>query len=410
MKQRTFGRNFMLLAAGQAGSLLVNSVLDLALSMYVLEQTGSAVIYGSMLAVAMIPGILLAPLGGVLADRADRRRLMVWLDGLSGIIVLGTLPFLQGKGGIWAAGTLMVLLSVLGAVETPVVQASLPQVVQGEGLERANAVVLQISMLCAMIGPALGGALFGGFGVVPVLLFCALCFLCTAGFEGMIRLEPVPQPPAADSLGRTVLLDLKASGTFLCRRQPALLRLLALVAILGLLSNGVAGVGAPYLIRTRLGLSAGWYGAAGSALGAFGVAGSLAAGMLAGRLRPRYLSGVLILMGVCLLPASAVFLMSDSPVVCYGALVAALCGMQLCAVVFSVFVRSVMQRQVPAQLIGKVMAFAMALESCGQPVGQFVYGALFNQCPAGWVLMPTGMLLVILGLTGQKLFQSLEEG
>ena len=134
MRRKGFDGNFALLAAGQGVSLLGNSVLDLALSMYVLERTGSAAVYGSMLAAAMLPAVLLAPLGGVLADRADRRRLMVWLDVLNGCAVLLTIPFLRGEGGVWAAGALMVVLSVLGAVETPVVQAALPQAVAaGEG-------------------------------------------------------------------------------------------------------------------------------------------------------------------------------------------------------------------------------------------------------------------------------------
>lgn len=76
-------------SGGRAGlSLLGNSMLDLALSMYVLEHTGSASAYGALLAAAMLPGILLAPLGGVLADRVDRRQLMVWLDLLNGGVVL----------------------------------------------------------------------------------------------------------------------------------------------------------------------------------------------------------------------------------------------------------------------------------------------------------------------------------
>ena len=76
MKQ-LFTRNFTLLLLGQASSLLGNYTLRFALSMFVLEETGSAATFAGILAVSMVPTILLSPLGGVLADRANRRNIMV---------------------------------------------------------------------------------------------------------------------------------------------------------------------------------------------------------------------------------------------------------------------------------------------------------------------------------------------
>ena len=80
MGNKLFHKNFSLLIAGQASSLFGNCILDFALSMYVLEITGSATIFASFLAVAMLPTIFLSPLGGVIADRANKRNIMVILD------------------------------------------------------------------------------------------------------------------------------------------------------------------------------------------------------------------------------------------------------------------------------------------------------------------------------------------
>ena len=89
MKQKLFTRNFTLLLLGQACSLAGNYTLKFALSMYVLEQTGSASVFAGLLALAMLPTILLSPFGGILADRANRRHVMVALDALSGRVRLG---------------------------------------------------------------------------------------------------------------------------------------------------------------------------------------------------------------------------------------------------------------------------------------------------------------------------------
>ena len=88
MTEKLFTKNFTLLILGQLTSLFGNFILKLALSMYVLEVTGSAAIFAGILSAATIPTILLSPLGGILADRADRRNIMVALNALTGISVL----------------------------------------------------------------------------------------------------------------------------------------------------------------------------------------------------------------------------------------------------------------------------------------------------------------------------------
>ncbi len=80
MTQKLFTSNFVLLILGQLTSLFGNFILKLALSMYVLEATGSAAIFAGILSAATIPTILFSPLGGILADRANRRNIMVALD------------------------------------------------------------------------------------------------------------------------------------------------------------------------------------------------------------------------------------------------------------------------------------------------------------------------------------------
>ena len=61
----------------------------------------------------------------------------------------------------------------------------------------------------------------------------------------------------------------------------------------------------------------------------------------------------------------------------------------------------------PGQMLGKLMALGAAVETCGQPAGQLVYGVLFDACPAGWVLFLTGFLVLALGLAGRRVLARL---
>lgn len=87
-KTAWLNRNFVFLLLGQISSLIGNGTLKLALAMYVLERTGSAAVFAGMLSAAMLPTIVLSPFGGVLADRMNRRALMIALDALSGLAAL----------------------------------------------------------------------------------------------------------------------------------------------------------------------------------------------------------------------------------------------------------------------------------------------------------------------------------
>lgn len=79
-KQKLFNRNFVMVVIGQLISLFGNSILRFALALYVLDITGSATIFGTVTAFAVIPTIMLSPFGGMIADRVNRRNIMVFQD------------------------------------------------------------------------------------------------------------------------------------------------------------------------------------------------------------------------------------------------------------------------------------------------------------------------------------------
>lgn len=398
MKRELFTKDFTLLVLGQAFSLAGGYVLRFALSMYVLELTGSAGVFAGMLAAAMLPTILLSPLGGVLADRCDRRRLMVLSDALAGAAALLALPALEAFGGTGTAAGLLILLSVLGAFESPVVQAALPQLHSGENILRGNAVINQVAALAGLAAPFLGSLLYAALGLGPVLLGAGLCFLLTALLERFIRLAKLPGRAREGGLLGTLYGDLAESLHFLRREERDVLRLLLLAALVSFFAAGAALVGFPYLVREVLGLTAELYGAAESALGAAALLGALAAGVFGPRLRRRQL--LISAFGLSLLPAGAAFLLPLGAIARYLVLTAAFFAGQLCCSLYSVLAVSMIQQRTPEQLTGKVMALTSTIAMCAQPLGQLAYGALFDLAgnKAELILLPTGLALLLLGL------------
>lgn len=408
-KEKLFTRNFTLLILGQVSSLTGNYTLKFALSMYVLEQTGSASIFAGMLSAALLPTVLLSPFGGILADRANRKHIMVALDALSGLSVLAAGLLLPLGRELWVIGALLVLLSVLAAFESPTVQACVPQMVSPQNLVQGNAVVSQVSAVTSLVTPFLGSLFYTAFGIGPVFAAAVVCFWLTALLECMIHLE-YQKPPRTAGIGAIVREDLAVSAHFLRREQPDILKLLLLAALAGMFVSGTAVVGFPYLVRTVLGLSATYYGAAESAMGAAAILGSLCAGLLGKKLRVRDMAAIFLSFGLSLFPIGLSFLLPVGRMARYGVLLFFFCVCQLGVCIFSTYAITLIQQRTPEQLMGKVMSCVFTLSMCAQPVGQVVYGALFDcfSDSVYWVLIPTGMLICLIALASQGFLKRME--
>ena len=408
-KEKLFTRNFTLLILGQVSSLTGNYTLKFALSMYVLEQTGSASIFAGMLSAALLPTVLLSPFGGILADRANRKHIMVALDALSGLSVLAAGLLLPLGRELWVIGALLVLLSVLAAFESPTVQACVPQMVSPQNLVQGNAVVSQVSAVTSLATPFLGSLFYTAFGIGPVFAAAVVCFWLTALLECMIRLE-YQKPPRTAGIGAIVREDLAVSAHFLRWEQPDILKLLLLAALAGMFVSGTAVVGFPYLVRTVLGLSATYYGAAESAMGAAAILGSLCAGLLGKKLRVRDMAAIFLSFGLSLFPIGFSFLLPVGRMARYGVLLFFFCVCQLGVCIFSTYAITLIQQRTPKQLMGKVMSCVFTLSMCAQPVGQVVYGALFDcfSDSVYWVLIPTGMLICLIAVASRGFLKRME--
>lgn len=410
MTQKLFTKNFVLLILGQLSSLFGNFILKLALSMYVLEVTGSAAVFAGILSIATIPTILLSPLGGILADRADRRNIMVALDGLSGITVLCAALFLSEGNALAVISVLLVILSVLGAFETPTVQACIPSMLEGDNIMKGNAVVNQIASLSYLIAPMLGGVLYSMFGLKPVMFASVGCFLITALFECFIKLSYQP-PQSKGGILSVIKQDFLSSMRYISKEQTDISKMLVLTAISRFFVMGITIVGLPYIVRTVLGLDAKYYGGAESALAVATILGSIAAGLLTDKMKIHKLSILLASIGIFMLPAGIAFLFPVSPIVKYIINMISFCGMQIVISIFSIFAVSLIQQRTPDHLIGKVMAYTSTVTLCVQPIGQIVYGFLFDWFSDAVFLcfIPTGIIVCAVGLSAMGFFRNMEK-
>ena len=394
-------RDFVLLVAGQGISLFGNMMLRFAMSMWVLDETGSSAVFASILAVSVIPTILLSPFGGVLADRMNRRTIMVALDALSGLLVLVCALVFAGVGfQIAVIAVMQVLLAVLGAFETPTVQAALPQMFREHGqatLRRAMAVVNQTQQLSSLLPSFLGGVLYAMLGIRPLLAITIVSFALAAGLECLIRLAaPDRSASLVDGRMPTPLEDFRAGIRFLVRERPAVFRLMLVAAVLNVFTVGPSSVGFPYTIRTVLGFDATVYGVSDGLLGIAGVVGAFVAGLAAARLAMRHLPVALTFMVLPLALQGVTFLLPVGAWTRLAVLVALECGAVIACSFSNLIVMPTIQMSTPEAMTGKVMSICSAMAMCAQPVGQMLYGWAYGLFPVAAVLLASAAGLAAL--------------
>jgi len=201
---------------GQIISILGSALLRFALSLYVLDITGRADLFAGLFAISSIP-ILLAPFGGAIADRFNRRNLMVIFDFTSSIIVFAFFVVLViGNSSILLIGVVMVLLSFVSAMYAPTVMASIPVLVEEEKLEQANGIVNGIQALSNVAAPVLGGILYGMISLKVLVIVSGLFFFLSAILEMFIKI-PFMQREQNGHIISTLVNDLKEGFSYVVK-------------------------------------------------------------------------------------------------------------------------------------------------------------------------------------------------
>lgn len=402
-----FGRDFVLVVIGQVISLFGNAILRFALPLYLLRQTGSAALFGAVGAAAFIPAVLCAPVGGVVADRVNKRSIMAALDFstaglmLAFTLLLGRVPLVP-----LMVVCLMALYGIAGAYQ-PTVQASIPLLAGEAQLTRANAVINMVGTLSALLGPVAGGVLFGVFGIRPILWVGIGCFALSAVMELFIRIPHHPQPAAGGVLA-TVRRDLGEGWRFIRRERPVFLSVMLVLALFNLALSAALIVGIPVGVVNVLGMSDSLLGLAQGAMGLGGLLGGLMAACLGGRFRLRQGSGVLLAAGAATAAMGAGLMPWVPPAVGYWLLAAMSFAIMVLSTVLVVALSAAVQARTPPELLGKVMAFIMAVSNCASPAGQAVYGALYEHCAAWAVLMGAAGAALLIAAYSRRAFRALD--
>lgn len=412
MNQKLFSRDFILVVIGQIISLFGNAAIRFALPLYLLNQTGSSALYGTVTACAFIPAILLSPIGGIVADRVNKRNIMVLLDFVTAaVIAVFSLLMNTMNTTILLTVTLMILYGIAGAYQ-PSVQASVPSLVSPENIMAANSIINTISSFASLLGPVIGGILYSAYGLKMVLRVCIVCFAFSAVMEIFIQI-PFTKQAFGGGLWKTVKSDFSESIRFIRKEKSIIGKVLLVICGMNLFLSSMILVGLPYMITEVLDLGAfqanRLYGFAEGALAAGGLTGGICSGILANRFSIQKSGNLIIICAVSVFPMEAVLLLTSSGIISY--LVITICCFVIMAAstIFTVQMMSFVQTETPPEFIGKVISVILTAAMCAQPLGNALYGILFEVC-MGFeytVMLFAGAISLLIAIGTRNIFREM---
>lgn len=407
---RLMNRNFTLVVIGQIISLFGNAILRFALPLYLLDETGSSTVFGTVMALSFVPMVLLSPVGGLLADRMNKRNIMVVLDFFTAGLTVFFLIGIRGLSPILLVTVVMAILSAIQSVYQPFVQASMPLLQEKGNLMTANAIINQVSALAGLLGPILGGIVYGVWGLIPLVTVSCICFFLSAVMEIFIRIPDVKQSAEGGILSMAKK-DLRESFSYIQREQPIIQRVVVIIALFNLFLTSVLIVGIPVIIKIYLGLSSQLYGYT-QGLGALGgLLGGVLIGVLAKRLKIQKAWKLLLITAILLLPIGMILMIEVPKMTAYIVVTAVYAGIMALATIFSVQMLAYVQAETPNHLVGKVVSMAMAVSMCAHPIGQSIYGILFERFGSRPYIVVAGSIVITIAivLVSRHVFHNIPE-
>lgn len=228
-------RNYRLFVAGQSVSLVGTWMQQVAMSWLVYRLTGSAMLLGVVGFASQIPTLFISPVAGVLADRWDRRRLLLATQTLAMVqAALLALVVLAGVVQVWQIVVLSLVLGVVNAIDIPVRQSFVVDMVE-QREDLGNAIALNSSMVnsARLIGPSIAGLLVATVGEGVCFLLNAVSYLAVIVALAAMRIAPASHPA---SQRRHIVHELLEGFSYSFQFGPirSILLLIALISLMGM--------------------------------------------------------------------------------------------------------------------------------------------------------------------------------
>ncbi|MEH7457154.1 MFS transporter [Bacillus sp. JJ1127] len=393
-------RNIILMMIGKMTSLLGAGIYTFAMGLYVLKITGSGVGFAIALICGSIPRLICGPIAGAVADRVNRRLLVISMDLLSGLLMITMFVISTTFGpSLLFIYFSEALLSIFASFYSVSFTASIPALVDKEGIQKANSLNQTAASLSTILAPIIGGMVFGFFSIKFFFLLNGITFFLAVIIQLFIVFDLYKVE--TEQSKSDFLMSIK-EGFLYVKQQHDIYGLLKMAFWINFFLSALS-VSLPYIIIQSLHLSSRQLGI---------VEGMLSVGVLAAsiilsirkEMNDMFRSiriGLFVFAGLILCTAfPLLFTLPKIVSFIYYIIFMFLCGATMISI--NVPLQVHMQKTTDPGYLGRVFGLLETIATAIQPLGMMLYGFLLDMIPTSIVMLTSGAGLLFVVLVGTR--------
>ncbi|KAA0759504.1 MFS transporter [Bacillus sp. AR2-1] len=394
-------RNICLYSIAKTVSIFGTAMYSFALGLYVLQITGSALNFAITLILGTIPMIVLNPFAGVIADKVDKKKLVICMDLLSGYLLIAVYILSSYYGlNLFIIYTTTFLMTVFTTFFGIGLEAAKPNIVSKETLMSINSISKIIDSVSLILGPMLGGIVFSVFNIKTFIIINGISFILSGIALLFIhfRLFEYNINEGNSKRGVNFIKDIKEGFSYLLEKESLKNTFHILISFNFFLGFAVT-VPLPYIINTVLNLGSKQFGIIQGTFPVGMIIGAIVVKKITDRFSYSYLlkklssmlSVFMIILGIPVLFKSfevndLVFVITYCVVMIFLGFIIALIDIPL--IYF-------MQNEIPDEYRGRVLSIGLSIGKMMLPIAMALSGLLLNYIPAYTIPIVGGFLYFI---------------
>jgi Na+/melibiose symporter-like transporter len=390
-----------LLLFGSFTSLIGTLALDFALALYILKTTQSASLFASILAISAIPEILITPFGGVLSDRVNRKKILVYLDILSCVIfaLYSIYILITGNLSIILIYILVITQAIISGLFNPCITTIIPSITEKQYLVNANLYNMISKKTANIIAPLLAGCLYGFIGLPGILILNSITFFISAISEIFINI-PVMQINKEKILINDLIESSKDGIKFLFNKKK-LFYIMLIGSVINFSVTPILSIGFNYLAKINLNVNDIELGL----LNSIAVMSAFIVPFIFKIMSKKFNFAKILLKGLILvtisffimsLVSSQIYITSfQTNLIPYISLIITSIILSMGCYLASLAITLLMQSETPNYMLGRVNSIMSTFLTCFIPIGQIFFGFLFdNIAPSNCITLAFIILLI----------------
>lgn len=395
-------RNICLYSFGKTVSIFGSSIYSFALGLYVLQITGSALNFAITLILGTIPMIVMNPFAGVIADKVDKKKLVVCMDLLNGGLLITVYIFSSNYGlnlfTIYATTFLITVFTTFFGIG---LESAKPNIVSNERLMSINSISKIIDSVSLILGPILGGIVFTILDIKTFIIINGISFILSGIFIMFIHFKLFEHNINEECSIKEInfIKDIREGYSYLMERE-SLKNTFSILISLNFFLGFAVTVPLPYILNTVLNLSSKQFGMIQGTFPIGMVAGAIIVKKITDRFSYSYLLKKISFMLAIFMIVSGIPVLFKSIEADNFVYVTMYCIIMfflgLMIALIDIPLIYFMQKEVPDEYRGRVLSIGLSIGKMMQPIALALSGLLLNYIPAYTLPIVGGIVFLIL--------------